>query len=171
MPIKLNKSAIKRFIRNLMIGAGILLIIIVGVGVFYTWYTGQNGTTDDSETVVPAKTTDTNVISPTQPAENVRESAAVQSISSPIVPGSNASISIKTNPYSECTIVVLYNEVASTDTGLVLKTADDWGTVSWSWTVEPTVPLGKWPVNITCTHNELSAFVRGYLEVVSELKE
>ena len=153
-----------------MISVGILLVVIVGAGIFYTWYMGNNSKINEIAPIESPKTTATAII-PTQPAENARESAAVELITSPIIPGSNASITIKTNPSSDCTISVLYNKVASTDTGLIPKVADNWGIVSWSWTVESSVPLGKWPVDITCVHNELSAFVRGDLEVVNEIKD
>jgi hypothetical protein len=72
---------------------------------------------------------------------------------------------VKTNATSECTIVVEYNEVPSTDSGLKPKKADDYGIVSWTWTVEETVPVGKWPVEVVCAYNDQTAMVRGNLVV------
>lgn len=170
MSKKSNKNIFKRIVRNIVISAVIILVVIVSVGIIYTWYMGNNSKVNEIAPIDSPETISTAIV-PTQPAENVRESAAVELITSPIIPGSNASITIKTNPGSDCTISVIYNKIASTDTGLVPKAADDWGTVSWSWTVASSVPLGKWPVEVTCVHNELSAFVRGDLEVVSEIKD
>jgi hypothetical protein len=46
--------------------------------------------------------------------------------------------------------------------------ADDFGIVSWTWTVEESVPLGEWPVDVTCAFNDQSAMVRGKLVVEHE---
>lgn len=130
----------------------------------YVWYTGQN-TPDMTTTTAPESDTPDAVITPTKPAENARASASVQLLTSPVAPGDNASISIKTLPTSTCTIKVIYNDVPSTDSGLVAKTADEFGIVSWAWTVGATVPQGTWPATVTCTYNGRSAVVRGDLVV------
>ncbi len=163
-----TRARIARFIRNIAISAGILLVLFIGGGAAYTWYMGRTNTS--SVAVVPVQSADVApVIKHVQPAANVNESASIQSLTSPIVPGSNASVTIKTNPNSLCTISVEYNLVASKDSGLSAKTADDFGMVTWAWTVEPSVPLGKWPVKITCAYNKKSAFVQGDLVVAKTL--
>jgi hypothetical protein len=63
---------------------------------------------------------------------------------------------------------VEYNDVPSADSGLKPKTADDFGIVSWAWTVEATTPVGEWPVDVTCVFNDQSAMVRGKLVVKAE---
>jgi hypothetical protein len=60
---------------------------------------------------------------------------------------------------------VVSAEPASTDSGLAQKNADEYGLLSWTWTVEPTVPLGKWPVKISCAYDGKGAFVQGDLVV------
>jgi hypothetical protein len=164
---RINFGRIKKNIRNMIVGVVLLSAIFVSAGIAYTWYTGRNITEDTvkDEPIV----TSTPVVNHVQPADNVAESVSIQSLNSPITPGSNASVSIKTNPYSDCTIVVTYDKTESADSGLVPKTADDWGTLSWTWTVGNNVPIGKWPVKITCVWHERSAVVIGDLEVVSSL--
>jgi len=169
MSIKIDKKAVAKFSRNILISFGTLIFLFIGAGVAYTWYMGQNVDASSAITV-PVETNTNQTIKPTQPAANARVGVSVQTITSPVLPGSNAAITIKTNPGSVCSIEAVYKEIKSTDSGLVAKTADDWGIASWSWTVEETVPIGKWPVNITCAKGELSGFVRGDLKVVSQIE-
>jgi hypothetical protein len=86
-------------------------------------------------------------------------------LTSPEAPGDNVSMSVKTVPTSTCTIRVEYNKIPSTDSGLVAKTADEFGIVSWTWTVGEDVPLGTWPAKVTCVYNGRSAVVQGDLQV------
>jgi hypothetical protein len=112
------------------------------------------------ETIVPVKTTTKpTATGPVQLAPNAKEGVAVQSLSSPVAPGENASIYIHTNRDSKCTITVVYNKIPSKDAGLAPKTADEFGLVSWSWTVEASAPVGKWPVTVTCEWNKKIAVV------------
>jgi hypothetical protein len=151
-------------IRNTAITVAVLLFLLIGVGVGYTWYMGQQPvavpalvTTDEPVSQVP-KHLDASV--------NVPESVSIQSITTPVAPGSNASVIVKTNPASNCTIVVEYNKVPSKDSGLAPKVSDEYGTLTWAWTVEETVPVGTWPVHITCTRGpKLTAVVIGDLVV------
>jgi hypothetical protein len=161
-----TRSRIIRFVRNIAISVAVLLVIFIGGGAAYTWYMGRT-TVVDTSVADSIDTTPTPVIKHVQPAANANESASVQMLTSPVAPGSNASVTVKTNPSSECTIAVEYNKVASKDSGLRLKTADEFGIVSWTWTVEVSVPLGTWPVKVTCinTANKKSAFVQGDLVV------
>jgi len=169
MSIKINKKAVAKFSRNILISFSILLALFIGAGVAYTWYIGQN--VDASSAIaVPVENNGDQVIKPTQPGDNVKVGISIQVPTLPVIQGSNASISIKTKPGAICSIEVVYNEIKSTDTGLVAKTADDWGIVSWSWTVEKAVPIGKWPVNMTCAKGDLSGFMRDELKVVSQIE-
>ena len=97
--------------------------------------------------------------------------ASVQMITSPLEPGMNAMISVKTNAEAKCTIKVVYDKTASTDSGLVEKIADDYGMVSWTWTVEPTAPLGSWPVWVTCANEKNSAAVKADLKLEKKAPE
>lgn len=165
------KARAVKIIRNLLIWAMVLLVLLVGGGVAYTWYMGQNTALTAAAIAKPVEVVADTIVKHVQPSEKAKESAAIQFLTSPLLPGSNASVVVKTNPYSECKITVEYNKIASTDSGLGPKTADDWGTISWTWTVEDSVPLGKWPVKVTCTWSGRSAVVIGDLTVVAQLEQ
>lgn len=153
-----------RRIRNILVSIGVLLVLLAGVGVAYTWYMSQN----DTAPVVsrPKTTLTTGTMKHTKIAANAPASASIQSLSSPVRPGENASVTVKGLPSSSCVIKVEYNKIASNDTGLKLtKILDEFGVATWSWTVEPTVPEGKWPVTITCMYDTRSAIVIGDLVV------
>lgn len=156
---------ISRSVRNAAISTVALLVLLFGGGVVYTWYVGQQEVKDTTAIAAPVELVLPSVAKPSPQAANAKASASVQSLTSPVAPGSNASVTIKTNPFAECTVVVEYNKIASKDSGLGPKVADDFGTVSWTWTVEASVPVGKWPVTVTCAHNELTAVVQEDLEV------
>ncbi|MDB5186942.1 MAG: exported protein of unknown function [Candidatus Saccharibacteria bacterium] len=162
--VRIDKAWLLKSVRNIAISVAVLLVVVVGSGIAYTWYVGQNAAVD-SPIAAPMEPAPPKVIKPTKPAADAKQSAAVQMLTSPVAPGENASIMVKTNAESDCTISVKYNEIASTDSGLKPKKADDFGIVSWAWTVEPTVPVGKWPVDVICAFNEQSAMVRGDLVV------
>jgi len=160
---RINKKRIVRSIRNISISVGVLVAILVAAGAAYTWFIGRNQA--PAVTTATTDTTLTPVVKAVDPAPNAPEGASVQSITSPVAPGSNASVTVKTNPGSWCTITVVYDKTASTDSGLAGKTADEFGSVSWTWTVDATAPVGKWPVTVTCLRNKLSAVVVGDLVV------
>jgi hypothetical protein len=151
------KKTVARKIRNIVISTFVLLILFVGAGVAYTFYMSQ---TDPVATVAKAPVSDKKTtLKHTKLAANAPASAAIQMLTSPVMPGDNASVTVKGNPGSNCTISVKYNEVASTDSGLKPKVTDEFGVTTWAWTVEPTVPEGSWPVSITCEYNKKTAVV------------
>jgi hypothetical protein len=147
-----------------------MLVLFIGAGVAYTWYMGKN--VDPKDVAVPKNnnTSTTTVIKHAQPGANAQEGVEVQSLVSPVIPGSNTSITVRALPYSTCTISFIYNNITSKDSGLVNKTADDFGMVSWSWTVGESVPIGNWPAKVICTWKGRTAVVSGHLEVVSHLE-
>jgi hypothetical protein len=158
-------ARILKRVRNIIIAALIITTILIGLGVGYTWYSGrinpslkaQAIETTNSGSVVPLRHTD---VTPNAP-----ESASIQSLTAPVTPGENAAVTIKTNPGSWCTITVIYNKVPSKDSGLMGKTSDEYGSVTWSWTLDTSVPIGTWPVTITCLRNTKTAVVVGNLIV------
>lgn len=152
-----------RPVRRTLISAGVMLMLFVVAGVAYTFYIDGQST---PLTSVPVNTAaEYHPIKPHKPAANAKEGAAVELLTTPVAAGSNASISVRTNPTSTCTITVVYGKTASTDSGLTSKVADAFGTVSWSWTVDTAAPVGTWPVKVTCAYNKQTAVVQGDLEV------
>lgn len=148
-----------------------LLVLVVAVGVGYTWYVGKYGQDDTQSFQEPVQPTGgKQVIKTSKVDENAVMGAAVQSITSPVVPGSNASIMVRTNPQATCIISVIYDKTPSKDSGLIEKKADEYGLVEWTWTVESTAPLGKWPVKVTCANKKHTAVVQNDLRVVRTLE-
>lgn len=162
----MQRKQILRRMRNVLISIASLLVIFIGIGVAYTFYVSQADTAPN--VAKPVSTLRPNTVKHTKLADNVPASASIQSLTTPVVPGDNASISVKGNPGSTCSIKVEYNKVASVDSGLVTKITDDFGVVTWAWTLSPTTPEGKWPVTVTCEYNKKTAIVIGDL-VVSKL--
>lgn len=164
------KVRIPKAVRNTFIGIVVCLLVAIGAGVGYVWYTGQD------ESQVLAATTETEKPAarpfgaPIAPNPDNPVGASVQMISSPVKPGGDVSLIVKTTPTATCKIVAKYNNIVSQNPSLVEKSADDYGAVNWDWTLEAGVPLGTWPVDVTCSFAEKSAMVRGDL-VVSDKAE
>lgn len=158
------KRRVLVYVRNIVISVIVLAVLVVGGGLGYTWYMGE-GEPGSAIAQPVAATTSRPVIRAPKPAENVPVGVAVQSITSPVAPGSNASITIRSLPEAICTIVLKYANVPSKDSGLVEKTADDFGMVTWAWTVESGTPLGSWPTTVTCVRGEQSGVVQAELVV------
>jgi hypothetical protein len=166
----IHKKRILKFIRNVAISIVVLAAMIVGIGVVYTWLTGKNKVPAAVTTVDTSTASNATLPPPVQPAANAQEGVSIQSLTSPVAPGDNASVIAQTNAGSWCTISVTYGTTKSTDSGLKAKTADAYGSVTWAWTVESSVPVGKWPATITCTRNSKSGVVIGDLVVTNNPK-
>lgn len=162
------KSRITKLIRKILISTVVLLVLFVGAGVGYTWYMGQQAP-PISAIETPVEIKKAPVLKPVVRAANAPVGVSVQSIDSPVLPGSNASIIVRTSPGADCTISATYNKIPSKDSGLVNKTADEYGIASWSWTVEESAPLGKWPVKVTCTLGTKSGMVVGDFVVADQI--
>lgn len=163
---KLPKVRVPKAVRTALLSMVILTILLLGAGAAYTWYAGQSAPVKPLTTAVAAVSQPSDApIKPHTPSPNAKESAAIEMLSSPVAPGQNAVVSVKTQPTSSCTISVVYGTTTSKDSGLGTKIADDFGTVSWSWTVDPTAAIGTWPVSIVCAYNGRTAVVQGDLTV------
>jgi hypothetical protein len=154
-----------RTIRNIALSVVLLIVVFTAAAVGYILLTGNSSDTAKTEPLPAAPTPETSPIKPSKPGPNVPESAGIQSLFSPVKVGANTSMTIKTLPGSTCTITFIYNNIASKDSGLAQKTADDYGIVTWSWTVDSGVPVGTWPAKATCVYNKKSAVVIGNVEV------
>ena len=73
-------------------------------------------------------------------------SIAVISLTSPIKPGANAKLVVKTLPAANCTITVYYKSGPSSASGLGAKQADGSGNCSWSWKVGSATAAGTWSI-------------------------
>lgn len=158
--------AVGRTIAKISLSVVAIIVLLVGVGLAYTYYFGPTeADTANNQSQTPLTAPVAPNVQPTKPAADTKVGASVSALTSPVAPGSNTSISIRTTPGSKCVISVTYNDVASTDSGLTPKVADEYGAISWTWTVGKDVPVGKWPVEVTCVYNTKSAVVKADLLV------
>ncbi len=93
--------------------------------------------------------------SETMPSESPSPSAAqtvVRFLNAPITAGRgrNATLKVKTAPRTSCSIEVDYASGPSSAAGLVNKTSDGAGNVSWTWKVGTNTTRGAWPITVTC---------------------
>ncbi len=73
------------------------------------------------------------------------------SVTSPVSPGDDATLTVQTAPGAECLITVRYKSGPSKARGLVPKEADGRGLVSWTWRVGTRTTPGRWPIIVTCS--------------------
>lgn len=149
----------------------ILLVVAVGAGVGYTWYMSEYGD-EENQAIQPVTAPTGGARSTTRPKipDTASIGVSVQNITSPVMPGSNASITVKSNPDANCTVLVTYDKTPAKDSGLVAKKADEYGIVEWTWTVPAGTPYGDWPVEVTCANKKNSAVVENDLRVVKSLE-
>ena len=166
--IKKKKNPFIRFVRNLLLAFIILAIVAFGIGAAYVWYIGRN---DDNrfDSMQLGEEVKAPTIQAAKVDENARVGVALQTISSPITPGSQASISARTNREAVCTLSVKYNDVEVKNVAFIEKTANEFGGVDWDWQVDSNAPIGKWPVTISCKKNKQWGVYTADLEIVKSL--
>ena len=160
--IRILKKKFARVAGKIFLNAALLLVVIVTIGIAYVYFNHETSADGTTEEIVVNN--EASAIKPSAPNPNAPASAAVLGITSPVVPGHNTSLSVRTNPGAECDIVFNYKdknkkEITYRDSGLIRKTANEFGSISWAWTVGKEVPEGKWPVNVTCHYYDRSAVV------------
>jgi hypothetical protein len=159
------KTHVPKTARKIILAVAILVCIFVVTGAVYV-YLADQPTTKHSPAMAAASDQGSSVLaSPVTPGPDAPEGVAIQSVTSPVVAGSNSSMDVETNAGSICTILVTYNGIQSTDSGLVSKTADEYGSASWAWTVGSSVPIGNWPIRVTCTYHGRSGVALGSIQV------
>jgi len=158
-----------RFLR-LMIGIVLTIVIISAIlGLAYVWYMGKVKPAQPAAVVQPIAV---KTVTPVPVSdENAPVGVAIQTLTSPVPKGGNASISIKTRPQAACSIRVTYSttpnqDQESKDGGLIPKTADAYGVAEWTWTVETSRPVGSWPVEVTCAYKTKWGFGKDMLKVI-----
>jgi len=88
------------------------------------------------------------------PTESPSNGLEIVSVTSPVSPGGNATLTAKTVPGAACTITVYYKSGPSTAKGLSPKTANDDGFVTWTWKVGTNTTPGTWRIVVTATIND-----------------
>lgn len=159
------KRRILRTVRNVAISIVVLTVVAAGAGVSYIWYTGQEASAVTAVAELPQPVVQQAAKHPL-PSTDAKASASIQQMTSPVAPGNEVSLHVRSNPTAVCKVAVEYNKVPSNDAAFTDKTADEFGMVDWRWSVPATAPKGKWPVTVTCSLDEArSAVVTGDLIV------
>jgi len=126
-------------VKGLLLATAVLVAVACGDTAPTT--TQSQASPSESSTPTPA------VTASVAPAQTV-----VALLNAPLsVPrGSNATLQVKTAPNTSCSIEVDYKSGPSTAAGLVAKTSDGAGNVSWTWKVGANTTPGSWPITVTC---------------------
>jgi micrococcal nuclease len=69
------------------------------------------------------------------------------SLTTPVVAGSYASLTVNVTPRARCSIQVIYDTVVSSAKGLGRKTG---GRITWRWRVGTSTHPGRWPIIVDC---------------------
>lgn len=164
------KTKLLKTLKRTLISIGVLLVVAVAAGAGYVWYSGQQTPVVSSQQKV-APTVAPTVSAHPQQAPDAVMGASVQSIDSPVMPGQNVTLTVRTNTKAKCTISVVYDKTPSKDSGLITKTADEYGMVDWTWTVDATAALGTWPVKVTCANDKNTAVVQADLTIAKKVDQ
>jgi hypothetical protein len=89
----------------------------------------------------------------------------ITSVTSQVHAGTNATVVAQTAPGADCKIAVTYRSGRSRAKGLVRKTADGSGQISWTWRVGTKATHGDWPMDITSEPDGESLSLRSYITV------
>ena len=166
------KQRVLRSLRNAAIAFVVLIVLVGGAGAAYVWYVGENSVPNETAIAKPVDPSVKKEVKPLQRDPNAPIGVSFQMLSSPVTPGANAGVTIQSTPGVTCKISVELNKVPLKDSGLADKMTDDYGVLSWTWTMPADAPIGKWPVKITCiSPAKKSAVMQGDLEVVAALPE
>ena len=82
-------------------------------------------------------------------APNATARARLVHVTSPVSPGSYATLVAHVTPARRCTITVLYKSGSSHASGLYPKRPHH-GRVSWTWMVGTNTTAGRWPIYVSC---------------------
>lgn len=155
-----RRARATRTLRNVILAMVVIGLLIGGMFVVYLWLNKPKVVT----TAGPAAVSQSSPrqIKTTKPPANVPIGSSIQSISSPIAPGSNASLTLRTTESAVCSIKVVYIDKTMheidrvSDSGLGDKTADDFGMVVWTWTMPAHAAIATWQADMTCVRGDKS---------------
>lgn len=92
-------------------------------------------------------------------------SLRIASVTSQVHAGASATVTAQVAPGADCHIAVTYRSGRSKAKGLVRKTADGLGQISWTWRVGTKATHGDWPMDITSEFGGESQSARSYITV------
>jgi hypothetical protein len=153
------KITIPKVIRNTTKAILILIFVCLILGVAYVYLV-------DKTKPLPPKTvssSDDQAISPlppaTPPSATSAEGVALQAMTTPVQLGAVFYLSAETNAGSLCTAYIDYPGTDGTDPNLSNQEANEYGNVTWTWTVPAKAPPGTWPLTVTCYYHGRSGVV------------
>lgn len=167
-----KKTRAIRRIRNLLIVCSILALVIGGIFVVVLWLMKPQAVKGPVETKTAQDAAPD--LSSKKFAPDVPIGSAIQALTTPIAPGSNANVTIRTTEGAVCSIKVVHldpyqKELARVnDSGLVDKTADDFGMVTWTWTMPANAAIATWKADMLCKRDSKSTHSVG--EIVAQKK-
>jgi predicted nucleic acid-binding Zn ribbon protein len=168
-PVETVTKRTSKVLRKTIISSIALVILFAGAGFGYTYYIDKQNSTALKSSTNAADQQQGQTITPSKPSPNAPEDASLEVLTTPIARSQTDMVSIKTQAYSTCSIGVTYlGGLIAHDPGLTPKTADDFGSVSWNWTISPTAPIGQGSVKITCNFYKKSAMVEGNFQVTAQ---
>ncbi len=155
----------RRLVKNTAVFLLILVMVFGAAGFAYTWYAGQQEVDPALDVSTLPKQQPQHKTTP--PTKNSQVGVSVQTFNSPLTPGQNASLGIKTLRGAACSITFTYNKdnERSDDTGLIPKIADEYGLVEWTWKISPAVTDGTWPVEVVCANGNKHSYSRSDLVI------
>ena len=141
------------------VGVMVVLLVIIlavtgcGTGTVSSPLTSGATTTTGAKatTTTSAEATTTTSAEATTTTGAAGLELSIVGVTSPVSSGSSATVTAKTAPGADCSIVVQYEHGESTAQGLESKNADGAGNVSWTWKVSPNTTPGTWPISVTAS--------------------
>lgn len=122
--------------------------------------------TDESESELQSETeaAETNAVTESEEPKETDEPIQRGDIrliylTTPVAPNQTASIDVKGKPGIEYAISVVYSTTESTAKGLENKISDDYGFVSWSWKIGPSVKTGSYKIKITGGNSVFETYI------------
>jgi hypothetical protein len=168
-PVYRNTKSSKSYSRaakKIMISASVLFTCFVIAGLLYVYLTDRNTKqhiTKLSSNIV----TKSPLPTPLAPGPNSPEGVSIEVLASPASIGSDVYLSVLTNAGSTCSVAMSYNG-GQTGTAVASdQIANDYGDITWNWTVGSNVPVGTWPVKVVCAYRGRTGVAINNLQVIS----
>jgi hypothetical protein len=98
--------------------------------------------------------TQNNEIKKTEPTKATQLALQITSVTSPVRAGEKATLVAHTEPGARCKISVYYTATRSAAEGLIEKTVEASGNVSWTWKVGTDMAAGTYRIEVTATFGD-----------------
>lgn len=155
-----RQSKRERWLKTLRTLTVIFVIIAVVVGGIYFLIAWLNKPKVAGTTPTATETQQIpSILTPHKPPRDMAIGSSIQTLTSPVAPGGNVSLTLRTTESAICAIKVIrlddqMREVGRvTDGGLADKKADDFGVVTWTWTMPSDAAIATWHADILCTRD------------------